>query len=75
MVLPIVSPKTCPTLDAGSVLTSSTRLPLPGQRDRGGTRDGGLAHPALAGEEQKSWRSVQKLHGYGRVFQQQSGGA
>ena len=27
MVLPIVSPKTWPTFDAGSVLTSSTRLP------------------------------------------------
>ena len=41
---------------------------LAGQLNRGGTRDGRLAHPALAGEEHKSWGSVQKLHGSRRTF-------
>ena len=62
MVLPMVSPKTCPTLEAGSVLTSRHPLALAGQRDRGRARDRGLADPAFAGEEQKSRRSVQELH-------------
>ena len=32
MMLPIVSPNTCPTLEAGSVLTNKTFLPWPARR-------------------------------------------
>jgi hypothetical protein len=46
-------PSTSSRFDAGSVLTSSTRGPI-GQGDGGGAGQRGLAHAALAGEEQKA---------------------
>ena len=46
-----LDPKTCPTLDAGSVLTSRTRLAPLGEAQRRGAGQRGLADAALAGEE------------------------
>ena len=62
MVLPMVTPRTCPTLDAGSVLTSSTRLPGLGEAHGGRAGQRGLADAALAGEEQEPGRVGEEAH-------------
>ena len=55
-------PNTWPTLEAGSVLTSSTRCPASRQLYRRGAGDRGLAYAALAGEEQEARRLFKKFH-------------
>ena len=61
------TPSISSRFEAGSVLTSSTRLPGVGQGDGGGAGERGLADAALAGEEQErgGWRGDREV-GQGR---------
>ena len=62
MRLPMATPNTCPTLEAGSVLTSSTRLPASASWMARGAGNRGLADAALAGEEQEAGRIREEFH-------------
>src|SRR5450631_2136218 len=55
-------PEYLPDVRGGVGTDQQDLLSRPGQGERSGTRNGGLAHPSFAGEEEEPGRVVQELH-------------
>ena len=63
-------PEHLPDVRGGVGTDQQDLLSRPGQRERSGTRNRGLAHPSFAGEEEEPGRVVQELHVLRRSQQQ-----